>query len=79
MIEQNAVAGVDAISFTVVHRDPVGIQLGAGVRGSGVKRGFFSLGDFLDQAIQLGCRGLVKAGFFFQSQQAYAFEQAQGT
>ena len=77
MVEQDAVAGVHAVGLAVIHHDPVGVELGHGVGAARVEGRGFLLGDFLHQAIQLGCAGLVEAGFFLQPEDADGFEQAQ--
>ena len=43
MVEQNAVARIDAVGFPKVDADPEGIQLGCGIGAAGVKRGGFGL------------------------------------
>ena len=78
VVEQDAVAGVHAIGLAVVHRDPVGVHLGHGIRAARVERRGFLLRDFLHQAIQLGGAGLVEAGLLFQAQDADGFQDAQG-
>ena len=78
VVEQDAVAGIHAIGFAVVDRDPVGIELGHRIGAARVKGGGFFLGGFLHQAIQLAGTGLVKAGFLFQPQDANGFQNAQG-
>ena len=78
MVKQDAVAGIHAIGFAVVHRNPIRIKFGHGVGAARVKgRGFF-LGYFLHLAIQLAGRGLVKTGFFCQPQDANGLQNAQG-
>ena len=41
MVEQDAVAGVDAIGFAVVDGDPVGVELGYGIRAARIEGGGF--------------------------------------
>jgi hypothetical protein len=78
MIEQNAVAGKNAIGLAIVHHDPVSIQFGAGIWRPWIKRGFFGLRNVLNQSIQFRCRGLVEADLFLQPQQANTLEQTHG-
>ena len=78
VIEEDTVAGVEAIGFAVVDGDPVGVELGGGVGAARVEGGGFLLGDFLDEAVEFGGAGLVEAGFLFQTENADGFEQAQG-
>jgi hypothetical protein len=63
VVKQNAVAGIDAIGLAVVHRDPVGVELGHRVGAAGVERCGFLLRGFLHQAIKFAGTGLVEAGF----------------
>ena len=79
VVEQDAVASVNAIGLAVVHRDPVSIQLGHRIGAAGVEGGAFLLRNLLHQAIQLAGAGLVKAGFLLQLQDPNRFENAQGT
>ena len=46
MVEEDAVTGVHAIGFTVVHGDPVGVHLGDRIRAARVKRRGFLLRGF---------------------------------
>ncbi len=78
MVEQNAVAGKDIVSFPVVDRDPVGVDLGGTVRTSGVERGGFFLGYFPDLAKHFAGGGLVKTGFLLQAEDADGLKEAQG-
>ena len=77
VVEQHAIAGVNAVGLAVVHRDPVGVHLGHGVGAARVEGRGFLLGNFLHQAVQLGGAGLVEAGFFLQPANANGFQQAQ--
>ena len=77
MVEQNTVAGIDAIGLAVVDGDPVGVQLGDGVGAARIKRCRFGLWRLLHQPIQLGTGGLVEARLFLQPKQANRFEYPQ--
>lgn len=79
MVEEDAVARVDAIGFAVVNGYPVAIKLSHSIGATWVERGRFFLRDFLYQAIELGSGGLVEAGLFFQAKDTDGFEDAQGT
>lgn len=70
MIEQNAVAGVEAVGFAIVDGDPVGIELGDGIGRAGMEGGGFLLWNFLDHPVQFGGGGLVEAGFPLQPEDA---------
>ncbi len=52
VIEKDAVAGIDAVGFTVIHGDPVGIKLGYGIGAAGIERRSLLLRSFLHQAIK---------------------------
>ncbi len=78
VVEQDAVTGIHAVGLAVVDRNPVGVELGHGVGAARVKRRGFFLGRFLHQAVEFAGRGLVKAGFLLQPQDADGFQNAQG-
>ena len=48
VVEEDAVAAKDVVGFAVVDGLPVGEEFTAGVGATGVERGGFGLGDFLD-------------------------------
>ena len=78
VVDQDAVAGIHAVGLAVVHRDPVGIELGDAIGAAGIEgRGFF-LRRFLHQAVKLTGAGLVDAGFVCEHQHAHRFQDAQG-
>ena len=61
VVEQDAVGGVHAVGLAVVHRDPVGIELGGGIGAARIERRRLALRRLLHLAVQLGGRGLVEA------------------
>ena len=76
VVEEDTVAGIDAVCFTVVYRDPVGVNLGAGIGAPGVEgRGLF-LGDLLHFAEKLGCGSLVESGLLLHTQDTDGLEDA---
>ena len=77
MVEQDAVAGIHAVGFTIIDHDPISIQFGTGIRGAGIKGCALPLGDFLHQTEQFGSRGLIHAAFLFQPVQTDSLEQTQ--
>ena len=77
MVEQNAIAGIHAVGLPVVHCDPVGVELGHSVGAARVK-GVVSRCLLLYQAVELGCGGLVDAGFVCKTADAYRLKDAQG-
>ena len=60
VIEQNAVAGVEAIAFTVIYRCPVGENFRDAIRAARPEWCPFRLRHFLRLAIHLAAGGLVK-------------------
>ena len=66
VIEQNAVRRVHAIGFAVIDGDPIGIKLRRGVRRERIKRRRLPLRHFLDKAVKLRRRGLIKPHFLLQ-------------
>jgi len=76
VIEEDAVAGVEAVGFAVIDGDPIGVDLGAGVGAAGVEGGDFGLGHFADSAEHFAGGGLVEAGL--DAGFADGLEQADG-
>jgi hypothetical protein len=77
-LKEDAVGGVHPVGLAIVHRDPVGVELGRGVGAAGVKRGGLGLRGLLDLAVELGGGGLVEAHLLLQPQDPDGVEQAQG-
>jgi hypothetical protein len=74
VVEEDAVAGVQAVAVAVVLRDPVGVELGRGVgalRQEGGGLGLRRRGG----AVELGGAGLVEAGLALQPQDADGFQE----
>ena len=78
MVEEDAVAGIDAVGLAVVHRNPVGIELGYRIRAARVEGGGFLLRSFLHQTIEFGGAGLVEARFLFKPEDADSLKNTQG-
>lgn len=62
MVKEDPAGGVQPVALPIVHRDPVGVDLGGGVRAAGVKGGGFVLGYSLNQPVHLRAGGLVETG-----------------
>ncbi len=77
MVEEDAVAGVDAVGLAVVHADPVGVELGDRIGRTRVERRRLALRNLLDEAVKLAGAGLVELGFLLQAEDTDGFEQAQ--
>ncbi len=76
MVEQDAVGGMHVISLAVVHAHPIGVKLGRRIGAAGLKGGGFALRLLHRITIKFGSRGLIKAGGFFQTQDAHGFQQS---
>src|SRR5690606_10469110 len=76
MVEQDPVAGVNAIRFTVIYDDPESIQLCYPIRAARVKWSLLRLWHLLHQTVELGCRGLVKASLVLQAHFLDCIEEA---
>ena len=77
VVEQDAVAGIDAIGLAVIDGDPVGIELGHRIGAARIERRGFLLRSFLHQTEQFGGGSLVEAGFLSQAENADGFQNAQ--
>src|ERR1017187_5187007 len=77
VIEQNPVAGVNAVRLAVVHRHPVGVNLGRAVRTSRIKGSGFALRRFPHQAKHFTAARLVKTRF--RRRVSHRFEDARGS
>ncbi|MCY1307627.1 hypothetical protein D9M70_575630 [compost metagenome] len=60
MVEQDPAGAEDAVGLAIVDRHPVGVQLGYAVWTAGIERRGFHLGNGLNLAEHLGCRGLIE-------------------
>ncbi|MNI58192.1 hypothetical protein D3C73_1132920 [compost metagenome] len=77
MIEKDAIGRMHAIGFTVIDRDPEGVELGDAVRRTRIKRGGFLLGCLDHLAVKFGGRSLIETCLLFHAQNADRFEDAQ--
>ena len=77
VVEQDAVGGVHAVGLAVVHRDPVGVELGDAVRRARIERRRLPLRRLLHLAVELGGRGLVEARLLLHAEDADRLEQPQ--
>jgi hypothetical protein len=62
VIEENAVAGMHLVAFTVIDGHPVAVELGRAVGTARIKRRVFALRDGLHEPVHFAAGGLVKAG-----------------
>jgi hypothetical protein len=62
VVEQDAVARVQAIGLAVVDRDPIGVELGRAIGAARLKIRGFAQRPLRIVAVELGGRGLVDAG-----------------
>ncbi len=77
VVEQDAVAGVDAVGLAVIDGDPVGVELGHRVGAARIEGRGFLLRNLLRQTVEFGGRGLVETRLLLQLQDADRFEDAQ--
>ncbi len=75
MVEENAVACVQAVGFPIIHGDPVGIHLRNRVRRTRVEGRCLFLRRLLDEAVKLRGRGLVEACLLCQSEKTNGFQK----
>jgi hypothetical protein len=78
VVEQNPVRGMDAVGFAIIHRDPVGIDLGGAIGRARIERRGFRLRNLLDLAEHFQRRGLIKSEATLEAENADRLEQAQG-
>lgn len=77
MVEQDPVARIHAIRLTVVHRDPIAVELRDTVRRARVERCRLALGRLDDLAVQLGRGRLVEPHMLFKAARPDRIEEAQ--
>ena len=78
VVEQDAVAGMHAVGLAVVHRDPVGVQLGGGIGAARVEGRGLALRRLLHLAVQFRGGGLIEARGLLHAQDPDRLQQAQG-
>ncbi len=77
VIEQDTVGGVQVIGLPIVHRDPVGIELGGGIGAARPERGCLALRRFLHLAIEFGCGCLIETDGLLHPQDPDRLQQSQ--
>ena len=77
MIEQDAVRRVNAIGLTVIHRDPVGIELCSTIRAARPERRVFVLWYLGRRPKKLRCRCLIEAGGALEAKNSYGLEKTE--
>ena len=78
VVKQDAVAGIHAVGLAIVHRDPVGVQLGHPIGASWIEGSALFLGHLLHEAIELTGAGLVDPGCIRQSQDPHGLQDPEG-
>jgi hypothetical protein len=78
VVEQDTVAGVHPVRFTVVDTDPIRVELGAAVGGSGVEGRGLTLRGLDNFAVEFRSGGLVEADVFLQAAGSDGVEETQG-
>ena len=79
VIEQDPVACIHAVRFTVVDDNPVGVELGAAIGRSRVERRSLTLGSLYNLPIKLGCGCLVEFDMFLESTSPDSVEKTEGS
>ncbi len=77
VIEQDAVRGMDAVGLAVVHRDPIGVELGGAIGTARRERRGLVLRGFGGVAVELRGRGLIEAHALLHAQDADRLQQPQ--
>ena len=76
MIEKDAVRGMHAVGFAVVHHDPVGVELGRRVGAARIEGRGLALGHRLDLAVEFRGRRLIEPRLFPQTEDTDRFKQS---
>src|SRR5580692_72553 len=74
VVEQDAVRGVHAVGFAIVHGDPVGVEFCGGIGRARIKRRRFLLRRLLRLAVELRGRSLIEAGQLVPTQDPDGFQ-----
>jgi hypothetical protein len=77
VVEEDAIAGEDAICLAVVHAYPEGIELGDGVRRTRIEGRRLALRGLSDESVEFGGRSLVELRLLLQAQDANRFEKTE--
>ena len=77
VIEEDAIGCVQPVGLSVVHRNPIGVDLGGGVGRPGVEGRRLPLRGSAGAAKHLRRRSLIEAGAFSHVEYANGFEEAQ--
>ena len=75
VVEQDAIRGMQAVGFAVVHDNQIGTKLGSGVRRARIEGRRLALRNFLNQSVKLGSRRLIEARLLFPTENADGFEK----
>src|SRR4051812_9172371 len=60
VVEQNAIGGVKAVSFSIIYRDPVCIEFRCRIRRARIERRCLTLRNFPNTAVKLRSRSLIE-------------------
>src|SRR5256885_6095036 len=77
VVEEDAVARIQAVGLAIVHADPMRVELGDAVGRARIKRGGFALWGLLSFAEHFRRRGLVEARAPFKAQYPDGLEHPQ--
>ena len=75
MVKQNAIGGMDAVGLAVIDGDPIGVELGRGIRRARIEGRGLPLRLLLRLAVKLGGRGLVESDPLLHAQDADRLKQ----
>ena len=77
MVEQDPVAGIHPITFAVIHRDPIGIELRDAIGAARVERRVLLLRCLLHQAEELTGACLIDPGLLREAQNPHCLQYSQ--
>lgn len=79
VVEQDTVAGIHVIWFTVVDNDPVTVELGNTIGGTRVERSSFLLGSLDDLTVEFGGGSLVETDTVLETASADSIQKTEST
>jgi hypothetical protein len=78
MVEENSVASVNIVSLSIIHGDPISVELGNSVWRSRIEGRGLALGTFLHEAVELRRGRLVEARVVLKTGNPHRLKQTQG-
>jgi hypothetical protein len=74
VVEQDAITRIYAVGLAAVHCNPVGIELGDGIRTLRVEGSRFLLWNFLYETVKLTGACLIKSSFLLKPEKPDGFK-----